>query len=505
VSTAFKSVHPATGAEGPAFTQATPEELDAAVAAAVAAARDPRLEDRARRAALLRGIASGLRARGDELVAVCEQETGLPADPRLRGELARTCGQLDAFAAVVEDGSYLDVIIDHADPDATPPRPDLRRMLEPLGPVAVFGASNFPLAFSTAGGDTASALAAGCPVVVKGHPSHPATGALVAEVVAEAVRAAGVPAGTFAQLPAADHRLGERLVDHPDVRAVAFTGSTAAGRAIHDRAAARPVPIPVFAEMGSLNPLVITPGVAATGRDAVAEGLAASVATFGGQLCTKPGLVFVPEGADGDAFARRLTEVLDGRGEEVLLGPAVLRRLQEGLAAIGDAERLTTSRDPSGEPGVRHAPVVLQVPLRGLAGGLLEEHFGPVVVLVRYAELADLPDALERLGGQLTLTLHALQDEHPALAPLVDLGRRIAGRVLFGGFPTGVAVTWSMTHGGPWPAASSAQTSVGLTAIERFLRPVTYQSAPAAVVPAAVQDGNPLGLWRRVDGVPGRD
>ncbi len=495
----FKPLDPATGAEGPEFLDSTPEQVAAAVEAAAAAAADPRLRDDARRVVLLRSAAAGLRARTDELVATCEHETGLPAVPRLRGELERTCLQLEAFADVVEEGSYVDAIIDPADPDAKPiPRPDLRRMLHPVGPVVVFGASNFPFAFSTAGGDTASALAAGCPVVVKGHPAHPGTGELVADVVHAAVAEAGLPEGTFTHLLAAGIEVGETLVDASQVRAVAFTGSATAGRALMDRAAARPQPIPVHAEMGSLNPLVITEAALAARSEAIATGLVGSVATFGGQLCTKPGLAFVPDGEAGDAFAAAVAQACDERAPEVLLGPGILERFTDGLGELDGVEELTSSRGQSDEPGVRHTPVVLSTDLEGLSGGVLEEHFGPAVVLVRYPSLDVLPAALERLGGQLTLTLHAEPEDD--VAALVTAGQELVGRVLFNGFPTGVAVTGAMTHGGPWPASSSAGTSVGATAIERFLRPVTLQNAPAALLPAALQDGNRLGIWRRVDG-----
>jgi 2,5-dioxopentanoate dehydrogenase len=299
----FNSVDPRTGEPGPSYEEATPADVRAAVAAAAEVHRSGALRDRDRRATLLRGAAGRLRAAGDEIVARCETETGLP-EARLRSELERTAGQLEAFAEIVDAGDDAEAIIDHPDPDAKPiPRPDVRRMRVPLGPVAVFGASNFPLAFSTAGGDTASALAAGCPVIVKGHPSHPGTGELVARELRAAVADAGLPEATFAHLPAAGIEVGEALVDAPEIAAVGFTGSYAAGRAIADRAAARPNPIPVYAEMGSVNPIVITQEALEARADAIAEGLTASVANFGGQLCTKPGVVFVPYGETGNAFA----------------------------------------------------------------------------------------------------------------------------------------------------------------------------------------------------------
>ena len=331
----FNAVDPATGLPGDAYDEASPADVAAAVDAAERAFHDPALRDRDARAALLRGAAGRLRAAADEVVAVAGSETGLP-EARLRSELERTAGQLEAFAAVLDAGDYVEAIIDTPDPDAKPiPRPDVRRMLVPIGPVAVFGASNFPLAFSTAGGDTASALAAGCPVVVKGHPSHPGTGELVAREVRAAVSDAGLPDGTFAHLLAAGVEVGEALVDAPAIAAVGFTGSTAGGRAIADRAARRPQPIPVYAEMGSINPIVVTEAALAARADAIADGLVASVSNFGGQLCTKPGVVFVPAGSAGDEFAGAVAERLDAVEPAVLLN----ERLRDALAAA--VERLS--------------------------------------------------------------------------------------------------------------------------------------------------------------------
>jgi NADP-dependent aldehyde dehydrogenase len=504
----FNAVDPRTGAAGTAYAEAGAEDVDAAVAAAEAAF--PALGDREPRTALLRGAAARLRAAGDEIVATAEAETGLP-ESRLRSELERTCGQLEAFAALLAAGDHVEAIIDTPDPSATPiPRPDVRRMLVPLGPVAVFGASNFPLAFSTAGGDTASALAAGCPVVVKGHPSHPGTGELVAREVRAAVAGAGLPDGTFAHLLAAGIEVGEALVDAPAISAVGFTGSTAGGRAVVDRAARRPVPIPVYAEMGSINPIVVTEAALRARGGAIAEGLTGAVANFGGQLCTKPGVVFVPAGAAGDAFARDVAGRLDGTEPAVLLN----ERLRDALEAA--TERLAADpavRGLGGAPafagaGFHHQPAAFEAPAAAVAGGspLLEEHFGPVVVLLRYGGRDELLGALERIEGQLTGTIHAQPEEDAALLALVSgvLAAR-AGRLVYDGFPTGVAVTHGMHHGGPYPAASSAlHTSVGMTAVRRWQRPVAWQNAPAAVLPPELRDDNPLGIWRRVDGEPTR-
>ena len=502
----FNSVDPRTGEPGPSFEEAAPEDVRAAVTAAAAVHRSGELRDRARRIALLRGAAARLRAAGDEIVAVCEGETGLP-EARLRSELERTCGQLEAFAAIVDTGDDAEAIIDHPDPDAVPiPKPDVRRMLVPLGPVAVFGASNFPLAFSTAGGDTASALAAGCPVVVKGHPSHPGTGELVARELRAAVAAAGLPDGTFTNLPAAGVEVGEALVDAPEIAAVGFTGSFAGGKAIYDRAGRRPVPIPVYAEMGSVNPIVVTEGALRARREAIATGLTASVSNFGGQLCTKPGVVFVPAGPEGDEFAADLAARLDAVPPSVLLNERLrdaLRGAVDRLAARPEVRPLGDAPAADG-PGFRHQPAAYEAPAGAVGEGateLLEEHFGPVVLLLRHGSRKELLAALAQLDGQLTGSVHAEPGED--VADVVEaLGER-AGRVVFNGFPTGVAVTHGMHHGGPFPATTSAlHTSVGMTAVRRFTRPVAFQDAPPDALPPELREENPLGIRRRVDGVP---
>jgi len=498
----FNSVDPRTGEPGPSYEEATPEDVRAAVEAAAAVHRSGALRERAKRSALLRGAAARLRAAGDEIVAVCEAETGLPAVPRLRSELERTCGQLEAFAKVVDHGDDAEAIIDHPDPDAKPiPKPDVRRMRVPLGPVAVFGASNFPLAFSTAGGDTASALAAGCPVVVKGHPSHPGTGELVARELLAAVAGAGLPAGTFAHLPAAGVEVGEALVDAPEIAAVGFTGSFSGGKAIFDRAARRDVPIPVYAEMGSINPIVVTEAALRSRAAAIAEGLTASVSSFGGQLCTKPGVVFVPAGEAGDAFAADLAARLDAADPQVLLNERLRDALRDAVGRLArHARSLGSAPEPDG-PGFRHQPAAYEAPATDLSAELLEEHFGPVVLLLRHGSREELLAALAQIDGQLTGSLHAEPGED--VADVVEaLGAR-AGRVVFNGFPTGVAVTFGMHHGGPFPATTSPlHTSVGMTATDRFTRPVAFQDAPADVLPPELREENPLGIRRRVDSEP---
>jgi NADP-dependent aldehyde dehydrogenase len=498
----FNSVDPRTGEPGPSYEEAAPADVRAAAEAAAAVHRSGAMRDRAKRAALLRDAAARLRAAGDEIVAVCEAETGLPVVPRLRSELERTSGQLEAFAAIVDAGDECEAIIDHPDPDAKPlPRPDVRRMLVPLGPVAVFGASNFPLAFSTAGGDTAAALAAGCPVIVKGHPSHPGTGELVARELRAAVADAGLPEAAFAHLPAAGIEVGETLVDAPEIAAVGFTGSFAGGKAIFDRAARRPVPIPVYAEMGSINPIVITEAALRARGEKIAEGLTASVSSFGGQLCTKPGVVFVPTGTEGDAFAASLAARLDAAGPQVLLNERLRDALRDAVGRLEQHAQPLGEAPPPDGPGFRHQPAAYEAPAGALTPELLEEHFGPVVLLLRHGSREELLAALGQIDGQLTGSLHAQPGEDVADV-VTALGER-AGRVVFNGFPTGVAVTFGMQHGGPFPATTSPlHTSVGMTAARRFMRPVAFQDAPADVLPPELREDNPLGIRRRVDGVP---
>jgi len=502
MATMFNSVDPRTGEPGPTYRQASPQDVRAAVEAAAAVHRSGALRDRGKRAALLRGAAARLRAAGDEIVAVCEAETGLPAIPRLRSELERTCGQLEAFAVIVDAGDDAEAIIDHPDADAKPiPKPDVRRLRVPLGPIAVFGASNFPLAFSTAGGDTASALAAGCPVIVKGHPSHPGTGELVARELRTAVAEAGLPKGTFANLPATGVEVGEALVDAAEIAAVGFTGSFAGGKALFDRAARRPVPIPVYAEMGSINPIVVTEEALRARAGKIAEGLTASVASFGGQLCTKPGVVFVPAGETGDAFATDLAERLDAAEAQVLLNERLRDALQAGVARLERHARPLGDAPAAGGPGFRYQPAAYEAPATAVADELLEEHFGPVVLLLRHGSREELLDAIGRIDGQLSGSLHAEPGED--VADVVTALSERAGRVVFNGYPTGVAVTFGMHHGGPYPATTSPlHTSVGMTAVNRFTRPVAFQDAPPEALPPELRDDNPLGIRRRVDGVP---
>ncbi len=483
--------------------EATAQEVDAAVRAA----HDARgaLADRAVRAAFLRTAAQRLEEAKDTLVEVADAESAL-GPVRLTGELARTCFQLRAFAGIVDEGAFLDVVINHPDDTTVPPTPDLRRYKVPLGVVAVYSASNFPFAFSVAGGDTASALAAGCPVVVKSHPDHPALSELVAKVLRRAAGEHGVPEGVLGLVHGFE--AGVELVKHPLVAAAGFTGSVRGGRALFDAAAARPVPIPFHGELGSLNPVVVTEAAAEERAEAIGTGLAGSMTMGVGQFCTKPGFVLAPAGEAGDRLLKSLVAGVSDTDAGVLLDH---RMRDHFLAGIEERTRLDGVESPV-TPGAGGEHTVsagfLTVPASRLAAGgeydvLIEECFGPVTVVARYESADEVTAVLSRLPGNLTATLHLSEGEGAGegrgaelLAELTPL----AGRVLVNGWPTGVAVAPSQHHGGPYPATTSTSTSVGGTAIERWLRPVAYQGVPEALLPVELRDANELGVPRRYDG-----
>ena len=441
------------------------------------------LADRSKRAALLRAAADGVESRAAELIAAADAETALGV-PRLTGELARVAYQFRFFADIVDDGAFLGVVIDEPDPSATPPRPALRRWKVPIGTVAVFAASNFPFAFSVPGGDTASALAAGCPVVVKAHPDHPQTSELAAATIREAAVKVGLPADVLTLIQG--YQAGADLVRHPLIAAVGFTGSIPGGRALFDLAAARPSPIPFYGELGSLNPVLITERAAETRPAEIAAGLVASYTLGQGQFCTKPGLVLVPAGQAGDALTRSARETAAEAAPGALLDARMREHFLAGFAARAAAPGVRTlaaaAAAPSDDAPQAVRAGLLEVDAADLGGDLLEECFGPVTVLVRYRDAADAETVLSSLGGNLTATLHAESGEPDAAAWLTRLSR-FAGRVVFGGWPTGVAVAPAMTHGGPYPATTTPTTSVGGTAIDRWLRPVTYQTVPEDLLP----------------------
>ncbi|MFE8015391.1 aldehyde dehydrogenase (NADP(+)) [Streptomyces antibioticus] len=498
------SVDPRTGKQREQVAvEATAQEVDTVVRAAHATRAA--LADRGVRAAFLRAAAARLEAARDLLVEVADAETAL-GPVRLNGELARTCYQLRAFAGLVDEGAFLDVVIDHPDDTATPPVPDLRRYKVPLGVVAVYAASNFPFAFSVAGGDTASALAAGNPVVVKAHPDHPGLSELVAKVLRTAAAEQGVPEGVLGLVHGFE--AGVELIGHPLVAAAGFTGSVRGGRALFDAAAARPVPIPFHGELGSLNPVVVTEEAAAERAEAIGAGLAGSMTLGVGQFCVKPGLVLVPSGAAGDGLVKSLTDAVSATEAGVLLDHRMRDNFVAGVAeraALPDVESPVTP-GAGGEHTVSAG--FLTVPAARLAGGgdhdlLLEECFGPVTVVARYEDDDEVRAVLSRLPGNLTATVQLSEAEAAGagrggeiLAELTPL----AGRVLVNGWPTGVAVAPAQHHGGPYPATTSTSTSVGGTAIERWLRPVVYQNTPAALLPPELRDENELGLPRRYDG-----
>jgi acyl-CoA reductase-like NAD-dependent aldehyde dehydrogenase len=507
-ASSFRSVDARSGREGDLpFAEATSEEVADAAALAARAFQDWRSAGPASRATLLRAAATRLADQRAWIVSTADRETALGPD-RLNGELDRTTAQLRMFADLLDDGSYVQAIISPADSRATPPRQDVRRMLVPVGPVAVFTPSNFPLAFGVAGADTAPALAAGCPVMVKGHPSHPATSEICARVLVAAAASAGAPAGVFSLLQARDVKIARALVMAPETQAVGFTGSLAAGRALHDAAASRPHPIPVYAEMGSLNPLFITPRALESRAAEIADGLAASVTLGTGQMCTKPGLVFVI----GDAAGARFAETLASRVASRTPGVMVSRSLRESLdrqvartAALPGVERLTL---PASAASPERVGTVVAATAATFVGTpeLRAEHFGPFVVLVRCATPEEMLDAARRLEGNLTATIHADASDESWVTDLAGVLADRVGRIIWNGFPTGVALTSAMHHGGPYPASTSAaHTSVGATAILRFLRPIAFQNTPDALLPEALRDDNPLGIQRLVDGQWTRD
>jgi NADP-dependent aldehyde dehydrogenase len=475
--------------DGPseAFAKGTPETVDAAVRAAEAAFPAFAATDRAGRAAFLRDIADRIDARGSEITAVGARETGLPA-ARLENERGRTVGQLRLFATHIEAGDYLDRRHDPAMPDRVPlPRPSLHMMQRPLGPVAVFGASNFPLAFSVAGGDTASALAAGCPVVVKGHEAHPSLSELVAEAIAEAVAAAGYPPGVFSLVHGGDHAVGAALVTHPLIRAVGFTGSLVAGRALFDMCAARPEPIPFFGELGSVNPVFLLPAaLAARGRE-IGAAWAGSLGMGAGQFCTNPGIAIAVEGADAEAFAASAAEALADVGSQTMLTDAIAEAYRAGRSAMAAAEGVETLLG-SGSAGASRAaaPDLFRVSAgHWLSNAALgHEVFGPSGLLVVARNVDEMRAVAEKLGGQLTATLQMDDADTDLARSLLPIIERKVGRILVNGFPTGVEVADAMIHGGPYPASTNfGHTSVGTLAIRRWLRPLCYQNMPDALLP----------------------
>ena len=503
----FSAREAQSGAEiEPSFISATVEELEEAAAAAEQAFTTFGKSSVEERAALLRAIAARLEGVSEELVPRAMLESGLPR-PRLEGELARTCGQFRLFASVIEEGSWLNARIDTALPDRKPlPRPDLRSMLFPLGPIAVFGASNFPLAFSVAGGDTASALAAGNPVIVKAHSAHPGTSEIVAAILTEAISQSGMHPGVFSMLFDKGFAIGEALVKHPAICAVAFTGSVRGGRALMDLAAARKSPIPCFTEMGSVNPVFVLAGALAGDPQARAKGLYGSYTLAAGQQCTKPGIVFLPEIDAATAFREELRSLTGTSGSFTMLTPGIADAYHHGLAER-HALRVDSTAAVSASSPQTHA-VLFETGIATLLENSLlqEEIFGPSTLLVNWNNREDLLAAAESLEGHLTASIFGTEDDLIDNQELVDILERKVGRLIFNGVPTGVEVSHAMVHGGPYPATSDSRfTSVGTQAILRFARPRCYQNFPPSALPEELRDENTRGIWRVVDGVFTRD
>ena len=499
----FHAINPATNLPlQPAYSSASLADVDrAALLAAQAFPVYSELSGKSKAVFLLL-IADGLDANGTQIIARANLETALPL-PRLTGELARTTGQLRLFATLVEEGSWVDARIDSALPDRKPqPRPLLRSMLRPIGPVVVFGASNFPLAFSAAGGDTASALAAGCPVIVKAHPAHPGTSELVAEVIQQSIAASGLPEGVFSLLFDAGFEVGAALVKHPAIQAVGFTGSHSGGRALMDIASSRPHPIPCFTEMSSGNPIFILPG-ALSDPSALAQNLFASFTLGGGQFCTKPGIVFLPEHANTESFLATLSELVQHAQPFTLLTPGIARNYATHSTARTTVATLAAQAAASAQGCNANAQLFTTTLDAFLANPKLsQEIFGPDTLLVRCPSINDFPRAAQALDGHLTASLFGSEHDFSTQRTLITLLEQKAGRLILNGYPTGVEVSHAMVHGGPYPATSDARfTSVGTQAIYRFVRPVCFQNFPDALVPAELQSANPLGIQRLIDGV----
>ncbi|WP_312511931.1 aldehyde dehydrogenase (NADP(+)) [Massilia sp.] len=496
--------NPATRANlEPAFGQATSEDVEQACALAQQAFDPYRALPLEQRARFLETVAEQILAIGAPLIERAMLETGLP-QARLEGERMRTVNQLRLFAKVVRDGHFTDATIDSALPERAPPRPDLRLRKIGLGPVAVFGASNFPLAFSVAGGDTASALAAGCPVVVKAHGAHPGTSELVGRAVQRAVQECGLPEGVFSMLFGDGRTVGQQLVSHPAIKAVGFTGSRQGGLALVRAAAARNEPIPVYAEMSSVNPVFLLAGALQSGGAGLANGFVDSLTLGVGQFCTNPGLVFALAGSELDAFVSAAGTALGGKGAGTMLTAGIHEAYNSGVAKLGAVEglQLVARGGEQGNGCAAQAALYVCDAAAYLGNPALEDEvFGPAAVVVRFTDAQQLLQAAEQLHGQLTVTVHATEQDHATAAALLPILERKAGRVLFNGFPTGVEVSHAMVHGGPFPATSdSRSTSVGASAIDRFLRPVCYQNIPGSLLPQELQDANPLGLTRLQDG-----
>lgn len=503
----FHAVDPASGSElDPAYAEAGPAEVERAATLAAQAFPIYRRTTAEQRAAFLDSIAANIEALGSSLAERVMAETGLPAG-RVAGETSRTVGQLRLFATVVRDGGWHGVRVDTPLPDRTPlPRSDLRQRAVPVGPVAVFGASNFPLAFSVAGGDTASALAAGCPVVVKGHPAHPGTSELVGRAIRDAVLEHGLPEGTFSLLQGTTHALGTALVTDPRIKAVGFTGSRGGGLALVAAAQQRPEPIPVYAEMSSVNPVFLLPGVLAERADATASAYATSVTGSAGQLCTQPGLLFALEGDGLDEFVDAAAAKIAAATATPMLTAGIAGAFASGAESVASTPGVSTAGSGIADESLAHPGLPQLFVTDGdtfvASPALTDEVFGPTSLVVRVRDAEQLRQIVHGLEGQLTASVHLTNADHELAAELLGELELVAGRVIVNGWPTGVEVGYAMVHGGPFPATSApATTSVGTRAMERFLRPVVYQDVPESLLPPELRTDAAASTPRIIDGV----
>jgi 2,5-dioxopentanoate dehydrogenase len=486
----------------PGFHEASEKEIWMAIEQAAAAFEGFRDKSAESRAVFLETIADEITALGDDLITRCMEESGLP-EARLKGERGRTVTQLKLFASYLREGSWVEARIDKAEPTRTPPKADIRSMLRPLGPVGVFGASNFPLAFSVAGGDTTSALAAGCPVVFKAHPAHPGTCEMVGSAITRAAKKSGMPGGTFSMVHGKSTAVGLAIVRHPLIKAIGFTGSFRGGKALFDVANSRPVPIPVFAEMGSTNPVFILPGAMRERTEAIARDLAASVTLGVGQFCTNPGLVFYQQESERN-FAQTFSKSLEQVAPGVMLTSYIQEAYNAGVEKLSKTKGVNTLvKGKTNESGC-YAPAYL---FQSTGETFLQDHhleeevFGPSTLAITADDKNQLLRIARQLGGHLTATIHATESDLNEYTTLISILEQKVGRLIINGYPTGVEVTHAMVHGGPYPATTdSRSTSVGTDAIKRFSRPVCYQNFPQALLPEALKDDNPLKIWRLVSG-----
>lgn len=485
------------------YTDSTPEEINEVMEQAWTAFLVYRNSSLKQRADLMRAVAGEIEKLGDELIVVAGEETSLP-DARLRNERSRTIFQLNSYAEACEKGDWLEARIDRAKAKRNPPRPDLRKMRVPLGPVVVFGAANFPFAYSTAGGDTASAFAAGCPVIVKAHPAHPKTSELVAQAVTRAVSSQYLPAGVFSHVYGESYDVGKALVEHPRTKAVGFTGSYAGGRQLFDWASQRPEPIPLFAEMSSINPVFLLPDKLATSAAEIAPMYAASITVGVGQFCTNPGLIIGLESEELDEFIQMLSEEIRNVAPANMLNPAIFKNYVERRAnalSQADVETVVVGEgDPQFNQGVAtlasvNASAFIENPV------LHQEVFGPYSLVVKCKTIDEMTRVASRIEGQLTTSIMASEQDLQHCEDLLNQIKLICGRCIMNGVPTGVEVTSAMHHGGPFPATTDSRfTSVGEDAIKRFSRPMSFQNWPDATLPDELKDNNPLGIGRWIDG-----